>query len=180
MSCLLVSSQKWNKVYSQKKKKKSIMKVVWEIVDHLKVLCLSNIIVWEQCYRGPMGCVHFSNTLSNCWQMYHMISSQNFKADTFSSVLWIMRNLCSNRTSSYLLKWWRVKSQIKPQHRLQLTLYKDLSSEILFLVKGNSVLQSFMLRSSITFELFYFSIHIYHNKSYLVSFCWSSLSLPQT
>ena len=180
MSCLLVSSQKWNNIFSQNKKKKSIMKVVWEIVDHLKVLCLSNIIVCEQCYRGPICCVHFSNTHSNCWQMYHMISSQNFKAETFSSVLWIMRNLCSNWTSSYLLIQWRVKSPIKPQHRLQLTLYQDLSLGILFLVNGNSVLPSFMLRSSITFELFCFSIHIYHNKSYSVSFCWSFLSLPQT
>lgn len=164
----------------KKKKKKSIMKVVWEIADHLKVLCLSNIIAWEQCCRGPMGCVHFSDTQSNCWQMYHMISSQNFKAETFSSVLWIMRNLCSNWTSGYLLIWWRVKSPIKPQHVLQLTLYEDLSSETVFLVNGNSGLQAFMLRSPITFELFYFTTHIYHNKSYLVFFCWSSLSLLQT
>lgn len=105
-----------------KKKEKLIVKVVWEIIDRLKVLesasfqhyCL-RAMFWE-----PVGYVHFRNTHGNCWQMY---PSQNFKAETFSLLLWITMNLYGDRTSGlYLFEQWKARSPIKLQHRLQLPL----------------------------------------------------------
>lgn len=107
--------------YLTKRKKKPIMKVVWEMVGHLKVLESAS---FQHYYLRTMlvrvnALCYFSNTLSNCWQMYQMISSQNFKVETFSSILWIMMNFYSNHLSRYWFVWWKKKSPITPQHRLQ-------------------------------------------------------------